>query len=323
MAIFANFRNKLALVFCAAASVVSLSLAGSVTGPLMAQQGPILKNKTAPAAESGPSSNVSADAKPVNIPVVVHDKHGAVIPNLSKDDFVLWVDKKPATIGSFDHDADSPLTVGLLVDVDTSQREAIEEERKASAAFLDEMLSDRDKGFVVQFARQTDLLQDVTGAKAQLRQALGQLATQGPGGSRDQPDNSDQTNSGTNNGGGNNGGNGRGRDGRDGGYGNRARTSGTVLYDALFLSSDELMSKQQGRKVLIVVSDGVDHASKESLASAIEAAQRADTIVYAIFSKDQVSPQRRDRSGGVTMGGPQDCDPYGVPGGYPGGYPGG
>jgi len=80
------------------------------------------------------------------------------------------------------------------------------------------------------------------------------------------------------------------------------------------------MSKQQGRKVLIVLSDGHDHGSKESLASAIEAAQRADTVVYAIFFKGQQGkPDHSDR--GFSIGDPNQCDPYGPPGGYPGSYP--
>jgi len=52
---------------------------------------------------------------------------------------------------------------------------------------------------------------------------------------------------------------------------------GTLLYDAVFLASNELMKKQQGRKALIILSDGVDRGSKESLESAVESAQRADT----------------------------------------------
>ena len=46
------------------------------------------------------------------------------------------------------------------------------------------------------------------------------------------------------------------------------------------------MSKQQGRKAVIILSDGVDHGSKESLSTAIEMAQRSDTVVYSILFKD-------------------------------------
>ena len=82
----------------------------------------------------------------------------------------------------------------------------------------------------------------------------------------------------------------------------------------LFLASDELMPKQKGRKALIILSDGVDRGSKETLVKAIEAAQRADTIIYAIYFKGEehhcrtINPRRRRLPGG----------------GYPGGgYPGG
>jgi VWFA-related protein len=60
------------------------------------------------------------------------------------------------------------------------------------------------------------------------------------------------------------------------------------------------MKKQSGRKAVIVLSDGVDHGSKESLESAIEAAHRADTLVYSILFADE--QQQWGRGGG--FGGP-------------------
>ena len=102
------------------------------------------------------------------------------------------------------------------------------------------------------------------------------------------------------------------------------RGGGTLLYDAVFLASDELMmKKQQGRKALIILSDGVDRGSKKSLESAIEAAQRADTVVYSILFKDtqpELGGYEHQRRGGIGGGWP------GGGGGYPGGgggWPGG
>ena len=259
---------------------------------------------------------MTVDARLVNIPVVVHDKKGALIQTLTKDNFILQIDGKPQPIRYFNLDTDLPLTLGLLVDTSMSQRDVIGEERTASEAFLDNMLNgpaDRDKAFIVQFARQTDLLQDVTSSKPKLQGGLKQLDTpsfdggnsrgsqSGSGSGSDPNDNSNGNNDGSN------------------GQGRRAG-GGTTLYDALFLSSDELMSKQKGRKAVIILSDGVDNGSKETLGSAIEAAQRADTIVYAIYFKGE-SPQDNNMNrhpGGMGRGG-------GFPGGgYPGGgYPGG
>jgi VWFA-related protein len=84
------------------------------------------------------------------------------------------------------------------------------------------------------------------------------------------------------------------------------------LYDAIYLASNELMKKQQGRKALIILTDGVDRGSKESLNTAIEAAQRGDTEVYSIYFKGE--------HGG---GGGGNSGNGGYPGGHHGGYPGG
>ena len=97
------------------------------------------------------------------------------------------------------------------------------------------------------------------------------------------------------------------------------RGGGTLLYDAIFLASEELMSKQQGRKALIILSDGVDRGSKETLAEAIATAQRADTIVYSILFADE---EENGRTGGFRMGGPMGGGRGGMGGGRGGGrYP--
>jgi len=259
--------------------------------------------------DQAPATTINVDARLVNIPVVVHDKRGALVQNLTKDNFILQVDGHPQTIRYFNLDTDLPLTLGLLVDVSVSQRDAIDDERTASSSFLDDMLNapgDRDKAFVVQFAHQTDLLQDITSSKPKLQAGLKQLSTPDSGGS----DTSVMA---------------PGSDTGDNSSG-RGRRAGTTLYDALFLSSDELMGKQTGRKAVVILSDGVDNGSKESLASSIEAAQHADTIVYAIYFKgrETASNQDRNNQGG---GSPGRRGGLGYPGGgYPGGgggYPGG
>jgi VWFA-related protein len=61
---------------------------------------------------------------------------------------------------------------------------------------------------------------------------------------------------------------------------------GTVLYDAVVKASKDIMQDQHGRKALILLTDGVDVGSDASLTDAIEAAQRADTLVYSILFSD-------------------------------------
>jgi VWFA-related protein len=81
------------------------------------------------------------------------------------------------------------------------------------------------------------------------------------------------------------------------------------------------MKKQQGRKALIILSDGVDRGSKETLDYAMETAQRADTIVYSILFKDDEAYQNHERRGGY--GGPMGGSMGGPMGGPMGGHRGG
>jgi VWFA-related protein len=213
-----------------------------------------------------PVTTMSVQVKVVNVLATVRDKHGKIVNGLTKDDFTVTEDGRPQTLKYFARETDLPLTLGLLVDTSMSQRRVLGKERDASQNFLAQVLrEDKDKAFVIHFDREVELSQDLTSSNEKLRAALQSLQTpqftrtRGGGGGGPWP------------------GSGRGS-GHHGG--------GTLLYDAVFLASDELMEEHPGRKALIVLSDGVDMGSKESLESAIESAQRANTIVYSILFKD-------------------------------------
>lgn len=231
---------------------------------------PLLFLLALPLPSQQPTYKVSAVV--VNVPATVRNKHGQIIRDLKKDDFVLQEDGRQQEIRYFALDADLPLTLGLLVDTSMSQRRVLEDERSASYKFLDRMLRQEDKAFIIHFDREAELLQDLTSDRQRLEAALQDLHT---------PDLETRRTSGSWPGGG--GGHRRGGGGGGGGW---AGGPGTVLYDAAFLASDELMKKQQGRKALIVLTDGVDTGSTLPLERAIEAAQRADTIVYSILFYD-------------------------------------
>ena len=215
---------------------------------------------------------ITVHVKVVNVLATVRDKKGAIVRNLSQDDFELKEDDRPQTIRYFSHETDLPLTLGLLVDTSLSQRRVLGQERDASATFLDQVLRvDKDQAFVIHFDREVELLQDLTSSRQKLQAALSLLQIP----QRSDEDGGDSSDSGQGQGGGR-------RPGR-GGYGG----GGTTLYDAIYLASNDITAKQGGRKALIVLSDGVDRGSKKTLASAIEAAQRADTLVYSILFADE------------------------------------
>jgi VWFA-related protein len=235
---------------------------------------------TAPGA-TAPTTTITSNVKVVNVLATVRDKKGAIVRNLQAEDFELQEDDHPQTIKYFAHDTDLPLILGLLVDTSLSQRRVLGQEKDASATFLDQVVRvDKDHAFIINFDHEVTLDQELTNSRDKLQAALGQLQIA----QRSNPDNSSDPDSGGGQGGGG-GGWGRGRGGGGG---------GTTLYDAVYLASNDVTAKQQGRKALIVMSDGVDRGSKKTLASAIEAAQRADTLVYSILFSDE-----EQQSGGM------------------------
>jgi VWFA-related protein len=244
--------------------VLSTALLLATGRPLPSQQQPTL----------------SAEVRVVNVPVTVHNKHRQIIRNLAKYDFLLEEDGRSQMIRYFAQETDLPLTLGLLVDTSMSQRRVLDQERSASYTFLDQVLRvDKDPAFVIHFDREVELLQDVTSSRQKLQSALAALQT--PTFSQWGGANSPGDHSGS----------------------HRRGGGGTLLYDAVYLASNEVMKKQPGRKALIVLSDGVDRGSKETLASAVEAAQRADTLVYSVLFADEQAYGPRGGFGAPGMGG--------------------
>lgn len=194
----------------------------------------------------------------VNVYAVVTDKRGQVIPDLTKDDFEITDNGAPQEIRYFSIAVDTPLTMGLLIDTSPSQRNVLPDEQQQADEFLREVMRPKDLAFVLHFDLQVELLQDFTPSVQSLVQAINE--TQINGGAQSALPGTFPT----------------------------SQEGYTHLYDAIWLASTDstLMPSQVGRKVLIVLTDGMDEGSKEALGSAIEAAQKADVIIYAINITD-------------------------------------
>lgn len=220
----------------------------------------------------------------VTIPVVVWDKHNKFVTNLTKDDFTLTEDGKPQVIRSFVPATSQPIVLGLIIDTSTAQRDNIEQMKAASKHFLEQILTNpQDKAFVLHFDREVELLQDTTAHRDKLLASLDWLApasAEEPA-SRNTDDSDDSR--------------------------KRWRGPSDVVYDSIYLAANDLMSKQQGRKILVIISDGGDRNSKETAVSAIEAAQQSNTVIYAIYLKGEESGREnnntQDRAGRRRTGG--------------------
>jgi VWFA-related protein len=227
-----------------------------------------------------PSSVIRVDVDLVNLLFTVRKKHGgALVPGLTKEDFTLYEDGKKQTIKGFERETNLPLTMGLLVDVSASQVNLIETEREAASAFFTNVIRPKDEAFLITFGKETELLQDLTGSPRILHAALRGMqgdATGGMMGRSPIPN----TNPGT--------------------LPQLGRPKGTLLFDAVYLAAAEKFKSEVGRKAIVLITDGEDQGSYYKREQAIEAAQRADAIIYSIY---YVDPWFYQSSGMMGYGG--------------------
>jgi VWFA-related protein len=217
-----------------------------------------------PALARAQDPKYSTSVNVVSVLATVRDQKGKIIHDLAQDEFTIQEDGRPQSIRYFSQQSDLPLTLGLLIDTSGSQTRVLDRERNASYEFFEHILrEDKDKAFLIHFDREVELLQDLTSSRKDLEAALKDV---------ERPQLNRRSSSG---GGGSPQDRGQGRGG-----------GGTAMYDSIFLAADEILKKQQGRKAVVLLSDGVDRGSKTSIGGAIESAQRADMLVYSIRFAD-------------------------------------
>jgi VWFA-related protein len=193
----------------------------------------------------------STGVQVVNLLATVRNKNNEILRDLTKDDFQVLENGRPQTIQYFTRETDLPLTIGLLVDTSTSQTRVLDAERGASLRFLDQVLREnKDHVFIMQFDLAVQTRQPLTASRKDLSESLAFVDTPTRNQLRNQ-------------------------------YG-----GGTLLFECVVDASEQVMKKQRGRKALIVLSDGGENGSDSTLSDAIEAAQRVDTLIYAILFSD-------------------------------------
>lgn len=195
----------------------------------------------------------------------VKDKKGGLIPNLPKESFEVFEDGKPQNIKYFTADSNLPLTLGIMIDSSASQENVLAMEQQVGGAFLTEILREKDLAFVIDFNIGVSLLQDFTSNVRKLKAALNSVRINSGGQAR-LP----------------------GTPGQGGGpVPTIGQPKGTLLYDAVYLASHDQMAQQVDRKAMILLTDGQDQGSQYKVRDAIEAAQKADTIIYVLLCADR------------------------------------
>jgi VWFA-related protein len=216
--------------------------------------------------DDAPVTTLKVDVNLVNLFFTVKDKDGALIPHLTKENCAVQEDKTPQTLKHFQAENNQPLTLGILLDTSGSQQRVLPLEKDFGGQFLSRVLKSKDEAFLVSFDVDVDLLQDYTNSahllqramdKAEINTAAGNGAAGVPGiGTGPVP--------------------------------THGTPKGTLLYDAVYQASNEKLSRETGRKAVVILTDGEDEGSEHKIGEAIAAAQKANVIIYGILLADRM-----------------------------------
>jgi VWFA-related protein len=225
---------------------------------------PPVSTAPAPPPDMESMGTLKLNVNLVDLFFTVKDKSGNLVPHLSRDDCSVTEDKVPQTLKNFTAETHLPLTLGILLDTSGSQYEVLPLEQQAGSQFLERVLKAKDQAFLLSFDVNVDLLQDYTNSARMLSRAMNKAEINTAGG----------------NGAG-------GVPGLGGGpVPVHGTPKGTLLYDAIYLASNEKLNQENGRKAMIILTDGDDQGSVHKIAEAIAAAQKSNAIIYVILIAD-------------------------------------
>ena len=196
-----------------------------------------------------PQESIKVNVKLVNVAFSVRDERGALVDNLTRDDFEVVEDAVPQKISFFARSLDVPLTLGLIVDISDSQNHFEKQHQHDLEVFLNEILGPKDKAFLICFGNHLRLVSDFTQSGKELINRYDEFQK----GTRHFPEIAPEK-----------------------------RDLGTGFYDSIYYPIVEKLANETGRRALLVFSDGEDNSSSHDMMTTIEAAQEANVLVYTI-----------------------------------------
>jgi Ca-activated chloride channel family protein len=191
----------------------------------------------------------------VSVAFVARDANGALVNNLTQDDVEVLEDAVPQKVAFFSRSADVPLTLGVVVDASGSQDHFSKQHKNDLEVFFKDVLGPKDRVFLVGFGNHIRLVSDFSQSGGDLleqwkqyQKSTGRFPELGP------------------------------REDRD---------LGTAFYDSIFYSVTEKLAQENGRRAILLFSDGEDNSSSHNMMTAIETAQSENVVVYAIRYTDK------------------------------------
>jgi len=194
----------------------------------------------------------------VNVAFSVRDGRGSLVESLTKEDVEVFEDAAPQKISFFARSTDVPLTLGLIVDVSGSQDHFTKQHEKDLEVFLKEVLGPKDRAFLVTFGNHIRLISDFSPSGAEIIERMKEYKDGNKGKHK-------------------------GKSAEFPELGPReSRDLGTAFYDSIYYSVTEKLAREDGRRAVLLFSDGEDNSSSHDMMSTIEKAQAENVVVYVI-----------------------------------------
>jgi VWFA-related protein len=241
------------------ALVVALSSVSIITVAQTPQSKPPQKTDKKPAEDEGGQDDqvLKLGTQLITVPFNVTDKTNRYINDLAKEDLEILEDNKAQQVFSFERQTGLPITIAMLIDISGSEEYSLPMEKSAGARFFQRVLRPKkDLGAVVTFEGDATLVQNLTSDVDKLQRALDEVRIALPGG----------------------GVRGGGTPPINGG----SRAGSTAIWDAVYSVSNDLLRREAGRRVILLITDGEDTSSSIKMREAIERTWRNEVIVYAI-----------------------------------------
>jgi VWFA-related protein len=213
---------------------------------------------------------VKFDTNLTNIFFTAADKNKRFISDLKAEDIRVFEDGQQQEIFTFQRDVDLPLSLAILIDCSASEERTLPDEKRAAQLFLENVLrANKDEAAIVSFTGETTLEQGFSGNLDRLRRAIDRVEFVPPSGyigggvvvNGTPPISGD----------------------------NQILAGSTAIWDAVWATAEELIgaSAEHTRRAIILLTDGDDTSSKMKMHDAIERAQKADALIYAIGIGDR------------------------------------
>ena len=215
------------------------------------------KNKKPAEGEKDDDQEIKLGAQLVTVPFNVTDKKNRYINDLAKEEIELTEDGKAQQLFSFERQTDLPITIAMLIDISGSQEYTLPYEKAAGQRFFRKVLRpNKDLAAVVTFEHESVLVQDLTSNIDRLHSAIDDVRISVTNVSVGTVGGTPPISS--------------------------SGAGSTSMYDSIYSVSSDLLRREAGRRVIILITDGYDTSSHVKLRDAIERTWRNEIIVYSI-----------------------------------------